>query len=343
MLLTQHLTTTIGCLMKNHSEIINGVASVMRVAKEGSFRGAMRSGGIGFRTLQHHVKTVEDQLGFLIFHRTPDGVVPTSEGRAVIEYAQQIDEIVSKIVRLGNAQNRQTEGEVMLAATEGLGTFWISPRLSQFSEVHQNISIRLHPSMAITDMRRFEIDLAIQVVEPLLPEIKRVKVGTMHLMLAASHAYIAQHGKPETVQDLAKHKFVFHTNPQSSDRLLIEKMIGQKLEQSQFIVMRNSSAHYMTIEHGDGIGFIPTYGFAIGAKTVPLDVPVHYSLDIWVCFHSDSRSIPRVSNVIDWLGTIFDPRMYPWFRRDFVNPREFDRILEQNGGMEMVKKFGFDR
>jgi DNA-binding transcriptional LysR family regulator len=170
-----------------------------------------------------------------------------------------------------------------------------------------------------------------------------MRVATLHMMLSASPTYIERHGMPETIADLANHNFVFHTNPQSSDRQMIERAMGKKLEQSQFIVMRNSSAHYLTIEHGDGIGFIPSYGFAIGAKTVPISLPVHYPLDVWLCFHNEARSIPRVSKVIDWIGTVFDPRSFPWFRRDFVDPQDFDRIIDQNGSRELIRKFGFGR
>jgi DNA-binding transcriptional LysR family regulator len=317
--------------------------NVLKVAKAGSFRAAMRDGGIGFRRLQHDIQTVEDKLGLLIFHKTPDGVVPTLEGKAIIEHAEQIETILASVMRLGKTLNNQQDGEVMLATTEGLGTFWISPRLSDFQKQHENISIRLHPSMALADLRRFDVDLALQVVEPIMPDVKRIKVATMHLTLSASESYIARHGMPRTPEELARHTFVFHTSPQSSDRLIIEKALGQKLEQNQFVVLRNSSAHYMTIEHGEGIGFLPTYGFAIGANVVPIQPHVNYPLDVWLCFHNDSRSIPRVSRVIDWLTSIFDPRLYPWFRRDFIAPSQFDKIIEQNGTREFINRFSFTR
>ncbi|MGL4637074.1 MAG: LysR family transcriptional regulator [Beijerinckiaceae bacterium] len=329
--------------MQNLHDLVSGIASAMEIAREGSFRGAARSSGLGFRTLQHQIKTLEERLGFIIFHRTPDGVVPTSEGKVVLEEAQQIEQALTKILRLGKSLNNQAEGEVMLATTEGLGTFWISPRLHEFNRIHPKISIRLHPSMTLADMRRFEIDLALQVVEPILPEIKRVRIGTLHLMLAAAPSYIAKHGEPKTIEELKDHTFVFHTSPQSSDRLLIEQSVGSKLAQSQFIVMRNSSAHYMTLEHGLGIGFIPSYGFGIDVKLVPLNVPVRHSLDIWLCFHADARGTPRIATVIDWLSSVFDPRLYPWFRRDFVDPREFDAIIDSNGTKDIIKSLSLAR
>jgi DNA-binding transcriptional LysR family regulator len=329
--------------MGGRTDLVKGVMSVLGVARAGSFRGAMRRGGTGFRKLFNDVKSVEETLGILIFHRTQDGIVLTPEGRAIIEHASKIEETLNEIQRLGRSMGAQQEGEVLLAATEGLGTFWISPRLGDFKRAHEQISISLHPSMSLVDMRRFEIDLALQVVEPILPEIRRTRIGTLHMMLTASPGYIERYGMPRTPAELENHFFVFHTSPQSSDRQIIERAMGKQLKRDQFIVLRNSSAHYMTVEHGEGIGFLPTYGFAVGAKTVPIDLPIRYSVDIWLCFHEQSRSIHRVSVVIDWLIAVFDPRLYPWFRREFVPPRRFDEIIAEQGIESLVKRFSFYR
>ncbi len=323
--------------MKDIQETLLGIAYVVQIARAGSFRAAMRETGTGFKTLQDRVLALEKKIGLIIFHRTPDGVVLTREGQRVVEEAQRIDEAVSRIIRLGKSLSNETEGEVLISTTEGLGTFWVSPQMHFFSKLHPKISIRLHPSMSIINMRRFETDLALQVIEPVTPEIKRVRVGRLHLMLAASPSYIAKHGEPKSIADLKSHKFVFHTNPQFSDRHRIEQAVGSKLEQSQFAVMQNSSAHYMMLLQGFGIGFIPSYGFAIGVQLSPINVPVNYALDIWLCFHEDARSIPRIAAVIDWMSEVFDPRLFPWFRREFVYPDDFGKLTESNDIKEIMQ------
>jgi DNA-binding transcriptional LysR family regulator len=322
--------------MSDSLDTLNAVHSVLQIARAGSFRGAMRATGIGFRTLNSRIAFLEEKLGFNILHRTPDGIVLTSEGQQVLEGAEQIEAIIARIQRLGKSFNHETEGEVMLATTEGMGTFWIAPQIKNFSKQHPKVAIRLHPSMSVANMRRFEIDLAIQVLEPVLPEIKRVRLARLHLMLAASPTYVAKHGNPAKISELKNHTFVFHSNPQFSDLSRIEHAVGSKLEQSQYLVLRNSSAHYMSIDSGVGIGFIPSYTFGIGTRLVPLAVPLHYELDVWLCFHEDGRSTPRIAKVIDWLNSIFDPRLYPWFRREFIAPKDFDAVIESNGVKQQI-------
>ena len=327
--------------MDPFTRMVTSVATVMHITRSGSFRAAMRDASTGFRTLNQQIKELERELGFLIFRRTSNGIVLTPEGEAVVEQGRAIEQSLNRIKRLGKTLTTRAEGEVAIATTEGLGTFWVGPRIRQFHMLHPKLGLRINPSMNIADMRRFDTDIAIQVVEPMIPEIKRSKVGTLHLLLAASPEYLAEHGTPRTVEELKKHQFVFHTNPQFSDRLTVEQAIGSRLPQNQFIVLRNSSAHYMTILNGAGLGFLPSYGFAVGAKVVPLTIPVRYTLDIWVCSHGDARSLPRVAAALDWLETVFDPKTYPWFRREFVHPNDFPKHLDQNKLREMVEPFIF--
>lgn len=297
----------------------------------------MRSSKSGFRTLQKQVEALEKRLGCLIFHRTGEGLVPTTEGEQILAEARRIEQIVSDILRIGQTLNQDTSGEVVLAATEGLGTFWISPQLAAFNRLHPRITPRLQSSMALVDMRQFGVDLALQVVEPILPDIKRLKLGRLHLVLAASPGYIERHGRPRTVAELVDHSFVFHSHPQWTDRRLIEEAVEGQLKQKQFVVMRSSAAHYMALEQGSGIGFIPSYAFGIGARLDYINLPVRTHIDIWLCFHEASRNIPRVAAVIDWLGSIFDPRQFPWFRREFVNPGQFGAIIDASGARETVR------
>jgi hypothetical protein len=97
------------------------------------------------------------------------------------------------------------------------------------------------------------------------------------------------------------------------------------------------------VEKGLGIGFLPSYIFALGTKVVPLALPLRYELDVWLCFHEDARRTPRIASVIDWLSSIFDPRLFPWFRREFVAPKKFGEIIEENGSRAIIETISLYR
>jgi hypothetical protein len=43
-------------------------------------------------------------------------------------------------------------------------------------------------------------------------------------------------------------------------------------------------------------------------------------------FHPGVKKTPRKAMVIDWIKTIFNPKVYPWFSDEFIHP---DNLLEQ--------------
>ena len=87
-----------------------------------------------------------------------------------------------------------------------------------------------------------------------------------------------------------------------------------------------SSANYWAVANGAGIGVFPTYACALGGKMIPLEVELNRSFDIWLSYHPGSGRIPRVRHMIDWLMDAFNPAKYPWFKDEFVHPREFKAV-----------------
>ena len=80
------------------------------------------------------------------------------------------------------------------------------------------------------------------------------------------------------------------------------------------------------VANGAGIGVFPTYALALGGKLTPLDVDLRWSFDIWLSYHPTSGRIPRVRQMIDWLIEAFNPAKYPWFRDEFIHPRELKAV-----------------
>jgi DNA-binding transcriptional LysR family regulator len=86
------------------------------------------------------------------------------------------------------------------------------------------------------------------------------------------------------------------------------------------IVTNTSTAHYWAVAKGAGIGMLPTYLWAIGARVEPVEIGLDTQYDIWMVYHPDSRKIGRIGATIDWLKTLFDPKTFPWFRDEFIPP-----------------------
>jgi DNA-binding transcriptional LysR family regulator len=290
-------------------------------ARHESFRKAANVAHLSAATVTRRIETLERQFGFRLFDRLPDGVRLTREGKWVLSAAQKMEQASVGLRRFLD-QDVTTRGVIRCAVTEGLGTYWILPRLVDFNRANPYSVIDLDCTMNVTDVGRMEADMAIQLVRPANLDLKIVKLGRFHIYPFAAPKYLETFGTPRSKADLARHRLIDQVSPQIAEGFL-ERLVGLESIEGVVAVRTNaSSAHFYAIEQGIGIGVLPTYAIPLGADVVPLDLGIRQEVDIWLTYHPDVRQVPRVSLFIDWLREIFDPAKYPWFRDEFIHPSE---------------------
>jgi len=291
----------------------------LEVARCGSFRSAAERLGLSINAVRRRVGEFERQIGATMFIRDVHGARLTEEGVHVMAAVERMEAASFDLLRsAGNALS----GEIRVAVTEGLGTFWLAPRLVEFQRSFPNILIDLHCTMRNADVSRHEADIAIQLSRPEAPDVIAAKLGRLHLMLFASEQYLQTYGTPATVEELAKHRLVI----QPADEATANLFPGYS--ERDLVVMKTnvSSANYWAVANGAGIGVFPTYALALGGKMIPLDLDARWSFDIWLSYHPGSGRIPKVRNMIDWLVEAFNSAKYPWFGDDFIHPRELNAV-----------------
>ncbi len=100
-----------------------------------------------------------------------------------------------------------------------------------------------------------------------------VKLGRLHAMHFAGRPYVDTYGNPTTKDELLKHRFVLQVADQTAVREDYDRVFPG-VPQVGFVSLRTnvSSAHYWSIAKGAGIGRLPTYADAIGARIIPIDI-----------------------------------------------------------------------
>jgi DNA-binding transcriptional LysR family regulator len=291
------------------------------VARTLSFRKAATALRTSSSTIVRRMERLEESFGFRLFDRLPDGVGLTAEGRSVYESAQQMER-ASLSLRAHLDQDPTARGMVRCSVTEGLGTLWIVPHLTQFNRTHPSTIVDLRCSMEVADVLRMEADVAIQLDKPDRPDVKAVRLGRMHIYPFASRKYADTYGLPATIEDVVKHRIIHQQGPQVQENAVQRLLKMPSIEGLVTLRTNTSVAHYYAVELGMGIGGLGTYLVALGTDLIPVDIGVRHHVDIWMTYHPDVRSIGRVATYIDWLRTLFDPKRYPWFGDEFIHPRE---------------------
>jgi DNA-binding transcriptional LysR family regulator len=291
-------------------------------AQAESFRKAARSLRLSSSTVLRRIERFEKALGAPIFERLPEGVILTGEGRALLQSARKMENASFDVLRRQTTTDVVKRGNVSISITEGLGAYWVMPRLVDFQRNYPFVIINLQCAMESADVLRLESDMAVQFSVPDNPDLIVVKLGRLHVHAFASRQYLDLFGVPKGPDDLKNHRIVQQVAPGLDERALAGFFGVESIDNVVAIRTNSSTAHFYAIEKGAGIGVLPTFAVALGAPVIPVDVGHRYHRDIWLTYHPDARRTPRRSLAIDWLKKIFDPKIHPWFRDEFIHPSE---------------------
>ena len=297
-----------------------------------SFRSAADTLKVSSSTVVRRVQRLERALGIRLFNRLPEGVIPTDEARAIVSSARSMERAILDVCRKSIQPEEATRGQVKISVTEGLGTYWVLPKLIEFQRGHPYLTIDLRCGMENADVLRMEADMAVQLEPPTSPELKLVKLGRLHIYPYVSKAYADLYGVPKSIDDIARHRLVDQVAPQLEEGAWASRLGLDSIEGIVGVRTNASSALLYAVEKGAGIGALPTYASVINAPVMPVDIGLQHHLDIWLTYHPDARKTPRMSLVIDWLRSIFDPNRNPWFRDEFIHPKDLAGMANGEAG-----------
>ena len=315
-----------------------GTRIFLETVRHGSFRAASQAQGLSLTALRRRFEEFEHRCGVTIATRGSFGIQLTAEGRKIFEAAQKMETAYFDVLRARDQTGNVMEGRVRLAVTEGLGIFWIAPRLVEFQRTFPKLMVEMHCSMSPPDILRLEADVGVQISRPENQDLKIVKLGRVHAMPFAAPSYVNTYGKPKTVKEFAAHRIVMQASPHIPSEAVFHDLFPGAPIESLIVFQSNvSSAHYWSIAKGAGIGILPTYANAMGAPVTAIDIRdeadparlLRWHSDIWLTCHPDAQRIPRVARLVAWLREAFSPKLYPWFADEFVHPDDLPASLDQ--------------
>src|SRR5579883_2947229 len=99
----------------------------------------------------------------------------------MVSTVERIEAASFDLKRASDGIANAPSGAVRVAVTEGLGTFWLAPRLVEFQQSFPDILVDLYCAMRSADVSRHEADVAIHLSRPAALDVKLVRLGRMHM------------------------------------------------------------------------------------------------------------------------------------------------------------------
>src|ERR1700716_1096986 len=161
----------------------------LEVVRCGSFRSAAERLELSINVVRRRIDDFERQIGTTLFTRDVHGTRLTYEGSLVVSAVERMEAASFDLLRASNSATNTLSGEVRVAVTESLGTFWLVSRLVEFQQLFPNILVELQCAMRSADVSRHEADVAIHLSRPTGVDVNLVRLGRVHLMMFASQKY----------------------------------------------------------------------------------------------------------------------------------------------------------
>jgi len=189
-------------------EQLETTRAFVKVAQLGSFTRAAMALKLPKSTVSRLVSRLEEEAKTKLLTRTTRSLSLTAAGRAFYESClgplQQLEDARKSL----QGQDSILTGTLRITAPEDLGTYFLSPALSQLSAQHPNLNFELKYTDEVVDLVREGFDLAFRLGKLPSSQLRARSLGEVWLALVASPSYLGKAEKIREPRDLLSHACV---------------------------------------------------------------------------------------------------------------------------------------
>ena len=276
----------------------------VKVAQTGSFTRAAELLGLQKSHLSRTVTQLEARLGVKLLERTTRSLRVTEVGREVLERATGILDSVDDTQRLVQNIHVEPRGSLRLTCGVEFGMIAVNAWVNAYLAAHPRVTAEVEYTSRVLDLVHEGFDVAIRVGALEESRLAARRLGDLRYGLFASPAYLARHGRPADIDDLARHPLlVFNPGPRRAGWQLRRGTESTRVDADARLRVNSGFAVHDAVLAGLGIGRVPLLiaRAALAARQVvrvlpqwePEPTPVH------AVFPSQRYLTPKVRAFID--------------------------------------------
>ncbi|MGQ0428996.1 MAG: LysR substrate-binding domain-containing protein [Gammaproteobacteria bacterium] len=189
-------------------EDFQAMRAFSRVAELGSFTRAADELGLSRAMVSTHVRQLEKRFGLKLLNRTTRKVALTPAGSDYLGHCRRVfAELRAAEETLRRAQEQPT-GRLCVDVPGSFGRHILLPALPEFLARYPGIEVELRFNERVVDIMKEGVDLAVRAGTVTDPNLVALRVSGSRWITCASPAYLARHGRPQTIADLADHVLI---------------------------------------------------------------------------------------------------------------------------------------
>jgi len=282
----------------------------LAIARAGSFTKAAAILATTQSTVGRRLHGLERRLGAKLFYRRYDGMRITPVGREVLARVEAMERLAAEAERTLAGVDQELEGVVKIATTEGIGSFWLTPRLGEFQNRFPKVIVEVLTGNAVVDLAARDADLAIRLARPTDAKLVGIAVGRMRFGLFCAQGYIDEFGLPGSLEEIAIRHRVVDQPPYRAF-----PPWASFLDRRPNVVFRSNSSIAFThaITAGRGIGLLPLFSRFTAPGLIRLPISFDFEQPIWLVSHLETNRNARTRALWEHVKSLFQRDQAEWF------------------------------
>lgn len=279
----------------------NEIRTAAHVARLGTISAAADALGVHRATVNRHIDALEGVLGGKLFQRHARGFTPTELGMELLRIADATDDQFSQLLRMSDKHSAELTGDLIITSINMLAPY-ILPLLAEFRAKHPQVTTKILPTDDVVKLEYGEAHIAFRVgSEPQNPDNVVRPFMDISMGLYATNSYIAQYGKPHSIEDFPNHHFVGPMGANSrapAHRWLKNNVPAHAIAFASSHIPINVQA----VLAGNGIGFIAAQDVALRDDLIEVMPPLpEWTTKSWIVTHVDLHRSPKIQAFMDIL------------------------------------------
>ena len=277
------------------------------VVESGSFSRAAEQLGQANSAISRSVKKLEMKLGVSLLNRTTRQLSLTEEGE---RYFRRVQSVLQEMAAAETEimESRSTpRGLLRIDAATPVVLHFLMPLIKPFRERYPEMTLSLVSSETFINLIERKVDVAIRAGTLTDSTLRARPQYTSYRKIIATPQYNAEHGKPETVEELKQHLCLGFTEPVSLNTWPVACHDGQLHEITCGLSSNSGETLKQLCLEGNGIACLSDYmidkEIAAGQlvelmadKRLPVEMPFS------AVYYSDRAVSTRIRAFIDFLS-----------------------------------------
>jgi molybdate transport repressor ModE-like protein len=265
----------------------------LAVARSGQILAAARSLGLNHATVGRQLTMLEEELQCKLLERHVGGCILTPAGEAMLATAERVE---SEFLQLESDLSGLIRGTVRIGAPDGLGNYFLAPRLAELTEKNADLLIQLLPMPRSFSLPRREADIVISLDRPMHGNLIIQKLTDYTLSFYASDSFIAKSGPINQVEDLYAYPFITYV-----DDALYTPSLDYGRELGSHMPRRFECGSMVgqmeAVRAGYGVAILHDYAALEQPKLQRILPSIQFIRSYWLISHPDTHRSHRVTAV----------------------------------------------